>query len=82
MTHIDGYSVRMFSKLLKYVSETLEPEKGIRVKNSASWAAQVAEGFSTTFSSGPDPGDLGWSPTSGSRHEPASPSACVSASLS
>ena len=37
---------------------------------------------SAAFSPGPDPGDLWLSPTSGSlQGEPASPSACVSASL-
>ena len=44
-------------------------------------AALMAQWFSATFSPGHDPGDLGLSPMSGSV-EPASPSACVSASLS
>ena len=40
-------------------------------------------GLAPAFGPGRDPGDLGWNPTSGSRcMEPASPSACVSASLS
>ena len=40
-------------------------------------------GLVPAFGPGRDPGDLGWSPTSGSQcMEPASPSACVSASLS
>ena len=40
-------------------------------------------GLVPAFGPGRDPGDLGWNPTSGSRcMEPASPSACVSASLS
>ena len=43
----------------------------------------MAQQFSAAFSPGPDPGDPGSSPTSGSRcMEPASVSACVSASLS
>ena len=41
-----------------------------------------AQQFRATFSPGPDPGDQGSSPTSGPCMEPASPSACVSASLS
>ena len=32
------------------------------------WAARVAQRFSSAFSPGPDPGDLGSSPTSGSLH--------------
>ena len=40
-------------------------------------------GLAPAFGPGRDPGDLGSNPTSGSRClEPASPSACVSASLS
>ena len=40
-------------------------------------------GLVPAFGPGRDPGDLGSNPTSGSRcMEPASPSACVSASLS
>ena len=48
------------------------------------WAAWVAQRFSAAFSPGPDLGDPGSSPTSGSLPcmEPASPSACVSAPLS
>ena len=45
-------------------------------------ASLVAQQFSATFSPGSDPGDPGWSPMSGSRMEPASSSAFVSASLS
>ena len=42
------------------------------------WLSRLAPAFSP----GPDPGDPGLSPTPGSLHmEPASPSACVSASL-
>ena len=44
-------------------------------------AARVAQWFSTAFSPGRDPGDLGSSPMSGSLHGPASPSAYVSASV-
>ena len=32
------------------------------------WAARVAQWFNTVFSLGHDPGDPGWSPTSGSLH--------------
>ena len=39
-------------------------------------------GWASAFSSGCDPGVLGSSPTSGSPQEPASPPACVSATLS
>ena len=46
------------------------------------WAAWVAQRFSAAFSPGCDPGDPGSSSTSGSLQQPASPSACVSASLS
>ena len=43
----------------------------------------VAGGLAPAFGPGRDPGDPGLNPTSGSRcMEPASPSACVSASLS
>ena len=35
-------------------------------------------GLVAAFNPGRDPGDLGLSPTSGSLHEPASPSAAVS----
>ena len=45
-------------------------------------AARVAQRFSAAFGPGRDPGDLGSSPTSGRCMEPASPSACVSPSLS
>ena len=46
-------------------------------------ASRVAQQFSAAFSPGRDPGDRGSNPTSGSRcMDPASPSACVSASLS
>ena len=45
-------------------------------------AAQVAQRFSAAFGPGCDPGDPGLSPMSGICMEPASPSACVSASLS
>ena len=42
------------------------------------WRSSLAPAFGP----GPDPGDPGLNPTSGSRcMEPASPSACVSASL-
>ena len=52
-------------------------------KNNRTWAARGAQWFSVAFSPGCDPGDPGSSPTSGSRcMEPASPSACVSASFS
>ena len=45
-------------------------------------AAWVAQQFSAAFSPGPDPGDLGLSPTwEAPCMEPASPSACVSASV-
>ena len=45
--------------------------------------ARVAQQFSTAFSPGPDPGDLGLSPTSGSLVGPASPFAlCLCLSLS
>ena len=49
------------------------------VKLAKNQAALGAQWFSAAFGPGPNPGDLGWSPTSGM--EPASPSACVSASL-
>ncbi|CAD7686103.1 unnamed protein product [Nyctereutes procyonoides] len=40
-------------------------------------------GLAPAFGPGRDPGDPGWNPTSGSQcMEPASPSACISASLS
>ena len=39
-------------------------------------------GLAPAFGPGRDPGVLGSSPALGSLHEPASPSACVSASLS
>ena len=45
-------------------------------------AALVAQRFSTACSPGRDPGDPGSSPASALSMEPASPSACVSASLS
>ena len=44
-------------------------------KMMPSQAAQVAQQFSATFSTGANPGDLGSSPTSGSLNELASPSA-------
>ena len=46
------------------------------------WAARVAQRFSAAFSPGCDPGDLGSSPCQAPYEEPASPSACVSLSLS
>ena len=47
-------------------------------------AELVAQQLSAALGLGGGPGDPGWSPTSGSLHgmELASPSACVSASLS
>ena len=38
------------------------------IKRDEAWAAQVAQRFSATFSPGPDPGDQGSSPISGSLH--------------
>ena len=55
-------------------------EVGVEVKfknRNSVGAAQVAQWFSTSFGPGRDPGDLGSSPTSGPRMEPASPFACV-----
>ena len=46
------------------------------------WVAQRS-GLAPAFGPGRDPGDPGTNPTSGTRcMEPATPSACVSASLS
>ena len=58
------------------------PSTSQRSQEGWVWAAQVAQRFSTTFSPGPDPGDLGSSPTSGSLHRVCFSFACVSASLS
>ena len=48
-------------------------------ENSHEGAVRVAQWFSATFSSGPDPGDPGSSPMSGSLHGACFSSACVSA---
>ena len=53
----------------------------MEIKNVPSWAARVAQRFSAAFSPGHDPGDPGSSLRQASGMEPASPSACVSASL-
>ena len=50
--------------------------------NPRNQAVPVAQQFSAAFGPGLDPGVPGSSPTLGSSMEPASPSACVSASLS
>ena len=50
-----------------------------KVKRQDPW---VAQRFSTAFSPGPDPGDPGSSPTSGSLHGACFSLSCVSASLS
>ena len=53
------------------------------VKENESGIPGWRSGLAPAFGPGHDPGDLGSNPTSGSRcMEPASPSACVSASLS
>ena len=55
------------------------PNENIGVHGIPGWRS----GLAPAFGPGHDPGDPGSSPTSGSRcMEPASPSACVSASLS
>ena len=41
-------------RMLEVERDTIKMELG---------AAQVAQRFSATFGPGPDPGDLGWSPT-------------------
>ena len=54
----------------------------MRYQKSWDWAARVAQQFSATFSPGRDPGDPDRVPRWAPCMEPASPSACVSASLS
>ena len=54
-----------------------------QLKSSKAGIPGWRSGLAPAFGPGRDPGDPGSSPTSGSRcREPASPSACVSASLS
>ena len=56
---------------------------GLPVKYMSKGIPGWRSGWAPAFGPGRDPGDPGANPTSGSRGmEPASPSACVSASLS
>ena len=58
-------------------------ELGLALKVARFGIPGWRNGLAPAFGPGRDPGDLGSNPTSGSRcMEPASPSACVSASLS
>lgn len=50
MRYMDGYSVGMFSRLLKYGSETLEPETVIHVKNSVTWVSSCKLDLKFTLS--------------------------------
>ena len=69
-------------KFFKFVKDSFYPGKqGFKFykRGIPGWRS----GLAPAFGPGLDPGDLGSNPTSGSRcMEPASPSACVSASLS
>ena len=69
--------------LLLRATRTCQRDSTYMLKVSPAGAAQVAQRFSGAFGPGRDPGDPGLNRTSGSWcMEPASPSACVSASLS
>ena len=56
-----GFSVLYKVALIPTITEQLYKKEGLG-------AARVAQWFSTAFNPGPDPGDLGSSPTSGSLH--------------
>ena len=74
--HLEGIEFRRWQKTynLREVDMLRDLQRGI-----PGWRS----GLEPAFGSGRDPGDPGSNPTSGSRcMEPASPSACVSASLS
>ena len=62
-----------------HVKATIRHHKNVSFQGIPRWLS----GLAPAFGPGRDPGDPGSNPTSGSRcMEPASPSACVSASLS
>ena len=66
-----------------YILHSDKKKKKDKYKKWHLWAARVAQRFGAAFGPGCDPEDPGdWVPRWASCMEPASPSACVSASLS